>query len=287
MREQDKKPCDDLELYVIDGLDESDKAAFLKHLSTCNECKNGLQELQSIVDLLPYAAPEVEVPSGMRARIMSNVLGESFTAGDTEQTKGTEPAPPETVIKPASPASLTREQQAVVEKVQVLKENVSPSRPKRYDWKSVANIGLVAAVAISCFYNIKFSNEINRLQPIADGLNSPIQGAKTNEVVTLNPAAEGLVAKGLATIMINSKGTHLIVSAENLPELQTEEAFQVWLIKGDKVVNAGTFQSRKGSGAIFFTLEPAVPDYDQIAITLEPDAYGDLPRGKAILAADI
>ncbi|WP_181150987.1 anti-sigma factor [Paenibacillus sp. PCH8] len=114
----------------------------------------------------------------------------------------------------------------------------------------------------------------------------PAQGMQTGEAVKLNPATQDIVAQGLATIVIDSKGTHLVVQAENLPNLEGNEAFQVWLIKGDTPQNAGTFLSRDGTGAVYYTLDSA-NDYDTVAITLEPDAMGDEPRGTMILAAKI
>ncbi|MFS0873261.1 hypothetical protein [Paenibacillus xylanilyticus] len=38
--------------------------------------------------------------------------------------------------------------------------------------------------------------------------------------------------------------------------------------------------------AVYYTLD-SVNDYDTVAITLEPDATGDQPRGTMILAAKI
>lgn len=109
---------------------------------------------------------------------------------------------------------------------------------------------------------------------------------QTGEAVKLSPATQDIVAQGLATIVIDSKGTHLVVQAENLPTLEGKEAFQVWLIKGDTPQNAGTFLSHNGTGAVYYTLDSA-NDYDTVAITLEPDAMGDEPRGTMILAAKI
>ena len=102
---------------------------------------------------------------------------------------------------------------------------------------------------------------------------------RMGEAVKLSPAAQDIVANGLATIVIDDKGTHLVVQAENLPDLEGNEAFQVWLIKGDKPQNAGTFLSHDGMGAVYYTLD-SVNDYDTVAITLEPDAMGDQPRGR-------
>ena len=76
-------------------------------------------------------------------------------------------------------------------------------------------------------------------------------------------------------------GTRLVVQASDLPALSGNEAYQVWLIKDGQPINAGTFLSGDGKGALTYTMEPG--DYDMVAITLEPDAEGDQPRGRMVL----
>jgi hypothetical protein len=70
-------------------------------------------------------------------------------------------------------------------------------------------------------------------------------------VAALTPAIPDIVAEGLATIVIDAKGMHLIVQAENLPKLTNDEAFQVWLLKEGKPVNAGTFLTNDGTWALY------------------------------------
>lgn len=176
-------------------------------------------------------------------------------------------------------------------------------------WR-VASAGLAAAALVLGVYTAQLQSQIDSLTQQAAGSSAtqeqlvqaqeqnaqlqeqlasalkPAQGMQTGEAVKLNPATQDIVAQGLATIVIDSKGTHLVVQAENLPNLEGNEAFQVWLIKGDTPQNAGTFLSRDGTGAVYYTLD-SVNDYDTVAITLEPDAMGDEPRGTMILAAKI
>ncbi|WP_251034759.1 anti-sigma factor [Paenibacillus polymyxa] len=176
-------------------------------------------------------------------------------------------------------------------------------------WR-IASAGLAAAALLLGVYTAQLQSQIDSLTQQAAGSSAtqeqlvqaqaqnaqlqeqlasalkPAQGMQTGEAVKLNPATQDIVAQGLATIVIDSKGTHLVVQAENLPNLEGNEAFQVWLIKGDTPQNAGTFLSRDGTGAVYYTLDSA-NDYDTVAITLEPDAMGDEPRGTMILAAKI
>jgi hypothetical protein len=68
-----------------------------------------------------------------------------------------------------------------------------------------------------------------------------------DQAVNLSSAAQDIIAQGLATIVIDSQGTHLLVQAEKLPQIKGNEAFQVWLMRnGQDIVNVGTFFPHDG-----------------------------------------
>lgn len=95
-------------------------------------------------------------------------------------------------------------------------------------------------------YAGQLRQDVDQLQQQLSGGTKPAQELKVDESVALSPAAKDIVASGLATIVVDSSGTHLVVQAENLPELTGTEVYQVWLIKGDTPQNAGTFVSSEG-----------------------------------------
>jgi hypothetical protein len=152
-------------------------------------------------------------------------------------------------------------------------------------YRMVMTIGLSAAVIVLALYTAQLKRTVEDLKSHIAISSEPLTAAKVNEAVVLNPTANDIIAKGLATILIDSTGTHLVVQAEKLPELKGNEAFQVWLLKDKQPVNAGTFLSQDGNGALYYTFDPI--DYDTVAITLEPDAHGKIPRGTIILTAPI
>lgn len=161
-------------------------------------------------------------------------------------------------------------------------------RPARRRLAVWTNAVLAAAVILLGVYVFSLKDQISDLRGELTGSTTPAQGIHPSEAVNLSAAAQNIVANGLATIVIDRKGTHLLVQAEKLPALKGNEAFQVWLMKdGSDVVNAGTFFSRDGKGGLYLTLEQNLAGYDQIAITQEPDAFGKTPRGTAVLAAAI
>ncbi|NGZ74839.1 anti-sigma factor [Saccharibacillus alkalitolerans] len=109
----------------------------------------------------------------------------------------------------------------------------------------------------------------------------PAVGAQVARTVPLVGSEDDPNASGMAAMVKDDTGMHLVVQANDLPDLSGSEAYQVWLIKDDRPINAGTFQSGNGIGALSYTMQP--DDYDMVAITLEPDAEGEQPRGRMVL----
>nr|WP_254847921.1 anti-sigma factor [Paenibacillus amylolyticus] len=261
----------------------------------------------------------------MRARVLGNVLGHVQESAEAKPAAA--PAQPEAPVvlqedlapqheRAAQPGPglppATAEPAARVEEAAQAQPWQPQARARARSssaWR-IASAALAAAALLLGVYTAQLQSQIDSLTQQAAGSSAtqeqlvqaqaqnaqlqeqlasalePAQGMQTGEAVKLNPATQDIVAQGLATIVIDSKGTHLVVQAENLPNLEGNEAFQVWLIKGDTPQNAGTFLSRDGTGAVYYTLDSA-NDYDTVAITLEPDAMGDEPRGTMILAAKI
>lgn len=284
--------CQWLEIYVLGGLDEADQQKFEEHLSDCAECKEQLGDLKSIIDVLPLAALEVTPPVSMKNRVLGRVLAAgraaapSSTADDNSTRESLESTQEQEIPVPSSTVSSPQ-----------TKQHRLPT--KRRNRLRIVCAGLaVVAVALAIYSAILQGNvsglrtelaastkDVTGLQEQLTLAGAPSQELKVDEVVQLTPATQDIVALGLVTIVLDTKGTHLLVQAEKLPELSGSEAFQVWLIKGDVKKSAGTFLSSQGTGAMYYTFDPQ--DYDTVAITLEPDGQGDQPRGKMILVAKI
>lgn len=266
MKDKNIELCEQVELYVIDGLSDEEHEEFEKHLKSCKHCQEQVQELRSIINLVPLGSDPVELPSGMKERVLHNVVGDANQSNIGQKS---------TVQYEQGKSSIDKNSLI----------DINKKRDKKLGWRRIVTSGLTAAVILLSVYTVQLKQELSDLElQISQGENTLDQPMQLNEVVALSPAGD-LVAQGLATIIIDSKGTHLLVQAQDLPDLKDTEAFQVWLLKDGQPFNAGTFLTDQGSGALYYTFEPS--DYDQIAITLEPDAKGDQPRGNIVLAASL
>ncbi len=261
--------CDLKEMYVLGGLSEEETAEFEQHLPECSVCGPEVAELRKVVNLLPLAVEQITPQTGMKQRILGNILNASEL--------GSAASKPVFQGVGANHAAKVEEPQR--------KPETETKRSSSF-LQRLAIYGLSAAVLLLCVYSFQLTRNINDLKlDIALATGPDKQPIRVNEVVSLSQAAKDIVAEGLATIVIDSRGTHLLVQADKLPELKGKEAYQVWLIKGEQKFNAGTFLSHQGKGALYLTFEPE--SYDTIAVTLEPDAEGTVPRGSLVLAAPL
>ena len=95
---------------------------------------------------------------------------------------------------------------------------------------------------------------------------------------------------GTATAaMIEEQGSvNLVVQADQLTNLEASQVYQVWLIKDGKAIPAGAFSPNPtGEGASYYQIDDASQEWDTIAITLEPNAGNESPKGEIVLSSEI
>ncbi|KKC47235.1 MULTISPECIES: anti-sigma factor domain-containing protein [Paenibacillus] len=304
--------CDNVELYAAGALDAAERAAFEEHLEQCAECGAELQELRKLMNLLPLAVDPVEPPEGMKKRVLGAVLGRS---GAQEPGLGRQvDAARAEVDSPDEEASGRRRTEAGSASKRSADAGSAAWTSNAGSGRRTAAAGgrrprlvalLAGAAAVMLLVCGTLAQRMDSLSKRNELLSGELEAAKQNlvqaqselqevmkpsadaavsQIISLKPV-KNMVAKGQAYIVVDAKGTHLIVQASKLPALKDSQAFQVWLIKGDKPVNAGTFKPVNGSGAITFTFQP--DSFDQVAITLEPDAFGTAPRGTMVMAGGL
>jgi len=307
--------CELVKLYALGGLSGEEKASFERHVYQCANCQVHLEELRGLVELLPMASSPIKVPKELRRHVQEqSLLGE----GPEDQTALFEeaaqpedpPLPPRrsgALESKAAPAEgiesrksvRSREYASAAEVLIPLSRRTDKPLRRRGYWLTLGGVLAAAVIGLGFYGYDQLKGETQRLQAELallttrlqsanaglDALNRPAEGLKVNRIVVLNPGAETIASKGLAYIVADDKGAHLIVQAESLPELQKDQVIQVWLFKDNQPRNAGTFYPQGGNGAIYFAPDPG--EYDSLSITVEPDVKGDKPRGAVLLAAGL
>ncbi|WP_240338468.1 anti-sigma factor [Peribacillus alkalitolerans] len=87
---------------------------------------------------------------------------------------------------------------------------------------------------------------------------------------------------GIAYIVQRESEKNLVVQVHELPGVEGSQVYQVWLLKNGKRENGGIFKpDENGSGILTYQLAEG-QTFDQIGITVEPDANSSQPRGEKI-----
>lgn len=63
--------------YVLGALAAEEHASFVLHLEACTPCREEVAELQTVADVLPAAAPQLEAPPQLRQRILEAVSADA------------------------------------------------------------------------------------------------------------------------------------------------------------------------------------------------------------------
>ncbi|WP_171652092.1 anti-sigma factor [Paenibacillus foliorum] len=306
----DETMCEWLEMHALGGLEEHEKVAFEYHLTQCALCRNQLIELKQVVDLLPMASDPTPIPEGMRDRVLGSLLGVGAVKklgamsefGVENELPGRFASPGRKVDQSDRNAVKKASNSTELSRRAVQTER-SARRSAYWRWGCAGLAIVIIGLGVYAYQLnervgklrmelhdaheelTRTESELSKAASDLIAINKPAEALKVNQIVSLNSTAEDLVSKGKAIMAMDAKGTHMIVQAEDLPQLKQEEAFQVWLIKDNQPINAGTFYSQNGIGAIYCTFEPK--DYDSVAVTLEPDAHGEKPRGTIVLTAGL
>jgi anti-sigma-K factor RskA len=93
---EDCRLRDDAGPWVLGALGEPDATAFTRHLEVCEACRREVDELQTVADVLPMAAPQALPSPDLKRRIMATVTSEAEllrAAGpDADRPAAREPA---------------------------------------------------------------------------------------------------------------------------------------------------------------------------------------------------
>jgi anti-sigma-K factor RskA len=61
--------AEDLAAYALGALEPAEAEALARHIETCSICRDELDSLRSVVDLLPISAPAFEAPPPLRRQV--------------------------------------------------------------------------------------------------------------------------------------------------------------------------------------------------------------------------
>ncbi|MBY0084098.1 anti-sigma factor [Brevibacillus brevis] len=136
---------------------------------------------------------------------------------------------------------------------------------------SMVTVLLLAFIGLG-IANIQVENRHEENVPIEIVTAIPLKAANQSHPET----------NGIAYIVQQGSEKNLVVQVHELPGVEGSQVYQVWLLKNSKRENGGIFRpDENGFGLLTYQLAEG-QTFDQIGITVEPDANSRQPRGKKI-----
>ncbi|RWZ51395.1 hypothetical protein EQV77_16685 [Halobacillus fulvus] len=260
------KECEKVLDYINGQLTEIERKQFEKHMETCSDCREEVEELRELMEDLPYSSEPVEPPEGMKDRVLGAVFAEESSAPEPE-------------------SSVQKEDQTVTHHREHHTNQQEKSKRPKPSWLMR---GLVAALALSLLGNLYAVISEPGQETVDEGV-LPSESTDTiSQRVQLQ--GEATEANATAAVIRQNEESLLTIQADQLEQLQGESVYQVWLITGETPYRAGTFVANEsGEGAVAFSMDqlPEDVDWNAVAISVEPDATSETPQGEVILSSSL
>lgn len=244
--------CHNLIDYFNNTLSARDRDAFEAHLATCDDCKQALQDMQDLMLPIAESLPARPVPTGMKSRILGEVLGSANEPVESAPMK-------ETIQETLRPSDM-----------EAMREKKNQKRSVPLGWL----MSIAAALILSLGANAYFLSQDDP---------SPADEFAMDEVKGIGNFESTASIKGSSMIFTKDKKEYMLVQLKDLPPLQEGELYQMWTIQGDTPRANGIIE-KDGEAAAVFPLK-GDGTIDAVAITVEPEPDLEKPTGEVVASA--
>jgi anti-sigma-K factor RskA len=240
--------------FALGAVDAEEAAAVRAHLTTCAECQAEMAELWLAVDSLPDTIEPMEPPPALRDRIAAAV-SEAASPAPAPPTLSTASGPePVPAVAPAPALS------EPVRRPALFWSRATP-------WAAAAAVLLLLSAGL-LVWNLRLREQL-AATPVA-------------ETIALAPTDVAPEAGGEVTYL--PRDDLFLLDVRDLPPLQPDQVYEVWLIGEDGPVPAGVFDQPTDQHAIVADRDR----YETLAITAEPGPLGTAaPTGEIVATASL
>jgi anti-sigma-K factor RskA len=136
----------------------------------------------------------------------------------------------------------------------------------------------VALVLVLLLSNVALWRQVNWLR------SNP--GSTALRVVNLDGTQFSPGATGM--IVISQNGEYGTLVVDHLPALNSEQEYQLWLVKDENRTNGGTFSvSPEGYASLVIAAPHSLDDYEAFGVTIEPAGGSAGPTGEKVLGGNL
>ncbi len=247
--------------YVVDALDDDERAGFEAHLPGCRDCQVEVAELRRAASELTHEVAE-EPPAALRASVLSAI-------------SAVRPLPPETSSRPLAPVTaLRQEAPAPADDAPGSGDGVVvPLRRKR---RRLANIAVAAAIM-----GVVGVGAVT--EPWASDPSTPSQNLSTADRVLSADDAEEVTQRfpdgSSATVTRSVSEGRAVLSTKEMASPPDGKAFEMWLRIDGRMAPAG-LMTKGGDQTFVLTGDGAAAT--AVGITVEPEGGSSAPTSDPI-----
>jgi anti-sigma-K factor RskA len=222
----------------------------LAHIAICEQCRAALADYRVVAQHIALDAPQSAPSPDLRRRIIA----------------ATNPVP-QTPLRPgtAPPAQMRR----------------ALNR-----WPALAAALALAVIAL-LGWNIALQNDLNARQ-------AQLAQSRANWIIAADILSDRQVdahhmAAGAAqaSFWVRPGSDVGCLMASRLPELEQNQVYQVWLIRGNEKIGAGEFVPRDGRAWMMAQSPEPMQSFTAMAVTIEPTGGSLTPTGPVVLEGDL
>lgn len=297
---------EELEAFVLDALDATERAAVLAHVSRCVACQRTVVALQATAAELAYLVKPVSLPDAERDRVRSRLLAR---AKSSDAESAPEPPPKLTVLMPPPRTAATHADTAdfqpspqfhiMVPHSAAAEAALHPQRLRKLNtglgWLAVAAT-FIAIVSAGMMYQLMRerdrlagafqvvtaqrggTNEVlDSLRALVADREKLIANLTGPQVAVVSLAAAGVRAPSARMFWDQSVNAWTFV-AHNLPQPKPGRVYQLWLVTANQKISAGVFVPKDNGEAVVRATYALPPNtLAAVAVTDEPDTGSTQP----------
>lgn len=246
---------DDLAIYALDALVDTERQAIDEHLAGCPTCRTELAEHhETLATLGPVEAPPAAIWERIATEIGAPTLSDPHRPTASASRNGltsTEDQPPVVPAAGASVASL---------------DTARARRRLSLGWAAAAACLVVTTIVGGA---VGFALGDSSGDADIDGLAEQAASDPDGVLATLADATGQPVAR----VVADEDGAYMVL--EGLQDLSEGRAYQLWSLTGPEPVSLGML-GRYGSNTVAFRLPPTITE---LAISVEQTSGEPAPTG--------
>lgn len=263
MNERQPKPepsssaCEELRAllpaYVAGAADADEVARVRLLLDQCPEARAEIAEYAAATAGFYERIEPVMPPPELHARLMAQVRAQTAAPVSAATARRPTPAPAARVF------------------------------PRRLLGWALAAAALLLIIS-NVYWLSQWSGLQNQLTALREQRDQAIALASATDLQrTALISTEANSDQALATLLWNAGSQSAVLTGLALPSLNTEQTFQLWLIADGQPVSAGVFAvDALGDGALRFSVDQPLQNYQAVAISVEPLGGSSAPTSAPI-----